>query len=250
MSLLPCAAPARRLCRRNRSSNVPFQGSHGCGHVGQDRGNTYRREPSRSGDVRRARVHGGADRPGDHRKPGDPRLQPRLRRDVRLRSRTSCATIPSPSSIPRRGVRNKSATRASRTLREKNRYWDERIMARRDGALFWCRVRGRTFTPDDPLQRAVWSFADLSEQRPCQPLTPRERQIVMHAGRGRHLEGDRAQAATSRTARSSCTARACCASTTPATSPHCSPPSAACPRPERTTNEPRLPSGGTSALPK
>jgi PAS domain S-box-containing protein len=69
-------------------------------------------------------------------------------------------------------------------LREKNRYWDERIMARRDGKLFWCRVRGRTFTPDDPLRRAVWSFADLSEQRPYQPLTPRERQIVMLLGEG------------------------------------------------------------------
>lgn len=69
-------------------------------------------------------------------------------------------------------------------LREKNRYWDERIMARRDGRLFWCRVRGKTFTPHDPLRRAVWSFADLSEQRPCQPLTPRERQIVMLLGEG------------------------------------------------------------------
>ncbi|WP_338064228.1 PAS and helix-turn-helix domain-containing protein [Thioclava indica] len=69
-------------------------------------------------------------------------------------------------------------------LREKNRYWDERIMARKDGAQFWCRVRGRTFTPDSPLMRAVWSFADLSEQRPVQPLTPRERQVIMLLGEG------------------------------------------------------------------
>ena len=69
-------------------------------------------------------------------------------------------------------------------LREKNSYWDERIMARRDGTQFWCRVRGRTFTPDDPLMRAVWSFADLSDLRPVQPLTPRERQIVMMLGEG------------------------------------------------------------------
>ncbi|MFC2969656.1 LuxR C-terminal-related transcriptional regulator [Acidimangrovimonas pyrenivorans] len=69
-------------------------------------------------------------------------------------------------------------------LREKNRYWDERIMARKDGQPFWCRVRGRTFTPDAPLQRAVWSFADLSEIRPCQELTPRERQVVMMLGEG------------------------------------------------------------------
>jgi DNA-binding NarL/FixJ family response regulator len=32
--------------------------------------------------------------------------------------------------------------------------------------------------------RAVWSFADLSDQRPVQPLTPRERQVVMLLGEG------------------------------------------------------------------
>ncbi len=63
-------------------------------------------------------------------------------------------------------------------LRQANRYWDERIMARRDGSLFWCRVRGHSFTPDEPLMRAVWSFADLSEVRPYNNLTRREREIV------------------------------------------------------------------------
>ena len=63
-------------------------------------------------------------------------------------------------------------------LRETNTYWDERIRARKTGALFWCRVRGHSFTPDDPLQRAVWSFADLSEIRPYSALTRREREIV------------------------------------------------------------------------
>lgn len=71
-------------------------------------------------------------------------------------------------------------------LRRTNRYSDERIMARRDGALFWCRVRGHSLTrQDDPLRRAVWSFADLSEFRPVSPLTTRERQIIMHLGEGR-----------------------------------------------------------------
>lgn len=69
-------------------------------------------------------------------------------------------------------------------LREHNRYWDERIMMRADRTEFWCRVRGRTFTRDDPLMRAVWSFADLSDLRPVQPLTPRERQVVMMLGEG------------------------------------------------------------------
>lgn len=69
-------------------------------------------------------------------------------------------------------------------LRTHNRYWDERIMARKDGSLFWCRVRGRSFTPEEPLKRAVWSMADISDIRPYQPLTTRERQIVMMLGEG------------------------------------------------------------------
>ncbi len=63
-------------------------------------------------------------------------------------------------------------------LRATNTYWDERIMARKDNSLFWCRVRGHSFTPDTPLARAVWSFADLSEVRPYSELTRREREIV------------------------------------------------------------------------
>lgn len=69
-------------------------------------------------------------------------------------------------------------------LRETNTYWDERIMARKDGSLFWCRTRGHSFTPEEPLMRAVWSFADLSGVRPYQPLTRREREIVSHLADG------------------------------------------------------------------
>lgn len=71
-------------------------------------------------------------------------------------------------------------------LRETGRYSDERIMARADGSLFWCRVRGRTLVGDgDPLAKAVWSFADLSSARPVAQLSTRERQVVMHLGEGR-----------------------------------------------------------------
>lgn len=71
-------------------------------------------------------------------------------------------------------------------LRKTNRYSDERIMARKDGTLFWCRVRGHSLTrEDDPLRRAVWSFADLSQTRQVLGLSTRERQIVMHLGEGR-----------------------------------------------------------------
>ncbi|GHF57140.1 LuxR C-terminal-related transcriptional regulator [Seohaeicola zhoushanensis] len=57
-------------------------------------------------------------------------------------------------------------------------YWDERVMRRKDGSLFWVRVRGFTFTPEEPLRRAVWSLADLSSYRVYQPITPREREVA------------------------------------------------------------------------
>ncbi|MCC5987824.1 MAG: PAS and helix-turn-helix domain-containing protein [Pararhodobacter sp.] len=64
-------------------------------------------------------------------------------------------------------------------MRGTGRYDDERIMRRRGGQLFWCRVRGQSLTPDDPFAHAVWSFADLSEKRPVARLSPREREIAM-----------------------------------------------------------------------
>jgi DNA-binding CsgD family transcriptional regulator len=70
-------------------------------------------------------------------------------------------------------------------MRDTGSYHDERIMKRRDGALFWCRVRGRSLTPDDPFRRGVWSFADLSQERPLVSLTPRERDVAMLTARGR-----------------------------------------------------------------
>lgn len=33
------------------------------------------------------------------------------------------------------------------------RYADERIMRRRSGALFWCRVRGQSLTPETPSRK-------------------------------------------------------------------------------------------------
>ncbi|WP_238371499.1 LuxR C-terminal-related transcriptional regulator [Heliomarina baculiformis] len=74
--------------------------------------------------------------------------------------------------------------RGVRQLRENNTYWDERIMAQKSGTLFWCRVRGHSFTPEDPLMRAVWSFADLSATRPYVPLSRREREIISYLSDG------------------------------------------------------------------
>lgn len=74
--------------------------------------------------------------------------------------------------------------RGIKQLQNTNTYWDERIMARKGGELFWCRVRGHSFTPDQPLMRAVWSFADLSEIRPYKELTRREREIISYMADG------------------------------------------------------------------
>lgn len=69
-------------------------------------------------------------------------------------------------------------------LKRGRNYWDERVMPRRDGSLFWCRVRVHTFFPDEPLKRVILTFADLSELRPAISLTLRERQIVQHLSHG------------------------------------------------------------------
>jgi len=69
-------------------------------------------------------------------------------------------------------------------LRETGQYSDERIMHRRDGTMFWARVRVATPNPQNPLSRAILSFADISGQRPEVELTPREKQVVMRLGQG------------------------------------------------------------------
>ena len=79
------------------------------------------------------------------------------------------------SNIRNRGVQE---------LREGNYYWDERVMMRRGGEMFWCRVRGQSLTPDDPFQRGIWSVTDLSEERPVVELTQREREVAILTCRG------------------------------------------------------------------
>ena len=69
-------------------------------------------------------------------------------------------------------------------MRRENFYLDERIMKRRTGEHFWCRVRGQSLTPENPFDRAVWSFADISGVRPMVALTLRERQIAMYVTEG------------------------------------------------------------------
>ncbi|WP_422050431.1 LuxR C-terminal-related transcriptional regulator [Shimia sp.] len=69
-------------------------------------------------------------------------------------------------------------------IADTGRYSDERVMRRSDGTLFWCRVRGQSTSPDNPFQKSVWSFADLSEDRPVVELTQREREVAILTCRG------------------------------------------------------------------
>ena len=66
-------------------------------------------------------------------------------------------------------------------------YFDERVMRRKDGSKLWCRVHGRTRTPDDPLAAAIYCFEPM--QRGVAPSeyvpTGRQREILMLLGQGR-----------------------------------------------------------------
>ncbi len=63
-------------------------------------------------------------------------------------------------------------------MKGSGRYRDERIMRRKSGDLFWCRVRGQSLNLEAPFARAVWSFADISEDRPLAEMSLRERQVA------------------------------------------------------------------------
>lgn len=69
--------------------------------------------------------------------------------------------------------------RGLQQMHERGSYDDERIMKRRDGELFWCRVRGQSLDKESPFAHTVWSFADLSEKRSTAGLSARERQVAM-----------------------------------------------------------------------
>ncbi|ARP88045.1 PAS and helix-turn-helix domain-containing protein [Bordetella genomosp. 9] len=79
-----------------------------------------------------------------------------------------------------------AGVRFAPVLSETGRYADERIMKRLDGELFWCRVTGRTLTPDDPHAAGIWTFEDLSSLRPVAiGLSVREREIATLIAEGR-----------------------------------------------------------------
>jgi PAS domain S-box-containing protein len=64
-------------------------------------------------------------------------------------------------------------------LNAKGFYSDNRIMKRATGETFWCHVSGRSLDRQNPHAEGIWSFEDLSEQRPIKAsLTGREREVA------------------------------------------------------------------------
>lgn len=64
-------------------------------------------------------------------------------------------------------------------LNAKGSYADNRIMKRATGETFWCHVSGRALDRQNPHAEGIWSFEDLSEQRPIKAsLTGREREVA------------------------------------------------------------------------
>jgi len=73
---------------------------------------------------------------------------------------------------------------AHRQMRKDAAYDDQRLMQRRDGSHFWCRVFGQSLTPADPYASCVWAFIDMATEYRNVSLTSREREVAMHVVRG------------------------------------------------------------------
>ena len=74
-------------------------------------------------------------------------------------------------------------------LNAKGLYADDRIMKRADGRnkgeTFWCHVTGRALNRNAPHESGIWTFEDLSANRPVTAeLTAREREVAAHLMRG------------------------------------------------------------------
>jgi PAS domain S-box-containing protein len=77
----------------------------------------------------------------------------------------------------------KTGQRVGGFLASERSYMDDRVMRRLDGDLFWVRVRGFTYTPEDPHSHALWVFTELAKsastgQSLRSSLTARERDIA------------------------------------------------------------------------
>ena len=64
----------------------------------------------------------------------------------------------------------RTGKRIAPILNRNGTYSDDRLMKRVDGRLkgeiFWCHVTGRALNRDDPHESGIWTFEDLSANRP------------------------------------------------------------------------------------
>ena len=85
---------------------------------------------------------------------------------------------------PSRDEFERTGARIVASLNARGWYADERVMKRqRGGELFWCHESGRALNPKLQHAAGIWSFEDLSSQRPLTPagragLTTREREVA------------------------------------------------------------------------
>lgn len=83
----------------------------------------------------------------------------------------------------------RTGERISPLLNRNGTYADNRIMKRVGGRLqgetFWCHVTGRALNRSEPHEAGIWSFEDLSADRPVKAdLTGREREVAAYLMQG------------------------------------------------------------------
>jgi len=83
----------------------------------------------------------------------------------------------------------RTGARITPILNRNGTYADDRIMRRMDGRFkgeaFWCHVSGRALNREAPHEAGIWSFEDLSAQRPVKAeLTAREREVAAYLLQG------------------------------------------------------------------
>lgn len=77
----------------------------------------------------------------------------------------------------------RTGARVGEFLTKDRMFSDDRVMRRLDGDLFWVRVRGYTYTPEDPHSHTLWVFTEIVKSESTgqslrTSLTPRERDIA------------------------------------------------------------------------
>lgn len=79
----------------------------------------------------------------------------------------------------------RTGKRITPILNRNGTYADNRIMKRVDGRFkgetFWCHVTGRALNREAPHETGIWTFEDLSSERPVKSdLTAREREVAAY----------------------------------------------------------------------